>query len=134
VSSLEDEEKILAAMQAGALGYFPKTAPRTDLIEAIRKVADGIPYLPTGIAQKLLKGLRGLKAEAQPATQEPLTIRQEEILALLAEGLTDQEIGAQLHLGESTVRSHLHHITQRLGLETRSQVVAYAVKKQRRAG
>ena len=127
-TSLEDEEKVLAAIQAGALGYFPKTAPRTYLLEAIRKVADGIPYLPTGIAQKLFKGIRAMKAPSfgRSAIDEPLTSRQGEILALLGEGRSDQEIGKTLHLEESTVRSHVHRILQRLGVESRAQAVAYA--------
>ena len=126
VSSLEDEEKILAAIQAGALGYFPKTAPRTYLLEAIRKVADGIPYQPAGIAVKLFKGIRGMKTSARSVAEEPLTTRQEEILALLGEGRSDHEIGRMLHLEEATVRSHVHRIIQRLGVENRSQAVAYA--------
>jgi NarL family two-component system response regulator LiaR len=126
VTSLEDEDKVLAAIQAGALGYFPKTAPRTYLLEAIRKVADGIPYLPSGIALKLFKSIRGMKMPARSALDEPLTSRQEEILALLGEGHSDQEIAKTLHLEETTVRSHVHRIVQRLGVESRAQVVAYA--------
>ncbi len=131
VTSLEDEEKILAAIQAGALGYFPKTAPRAFLLEAIHKVADGIPYLPSGIALKLFKGIRGLKKLdlENTADGEPLTARQEEILRLMGEGRSDQEIGHTLHLELGTVRSHIHHILQRLGMENRSQVVAYANRK-----
>jgi DNA-binding NarL/FixJ family response regulator len=127
-TSLEDEEKVFAAIQAGALGYFPKTAPRTYLLEAIRKVADGIPYLPAGIAQKLFSGIRKLKASPSErrTVDEPLTSRQDEILALLGEGRSDQEIAQTLHLSEATVRSHVHRIVQRLGLESRAQVVAYA--------
>jgi NarL family two-component system response regulator LiaR len=128
VTSLEDEEKILSAIQAGALGYFPKTAPRTFLLEAIRKVADGIPYLPSGIAQKLFKSIRETKQPpaGRSAVDEPLTSRQDEILTLLGEGRSDQEIGKTLHLEESTVRSHVHRILQRLGVESRAQAVAYA--------
>jgi two-component system, NarL family, response regulator LiaR len=130
LTSMEHEERILAAIQAGALGYFPKTAPRRYLLEAIRKVADGVPYLPSGIASKLFSSLRAMKASApSTAAREPITIRQKEILALLGEGRTDQEIGQILHLGEATVRSHVHNIVQRLGLETRAQVVAYANRK-----
>ena len=125
-TSLEDEEKIMAAIQAGALGYFPKTAPRMYLLEAIRKVADGVPYLPAGIAQKLFKSIREMKSPARSAIDEPLTSRQEEILALLGEGRSDQEISKTLHLEESTVRSHVHRILQRLGVESRAQAVAYA--------
>ena len=127
LSSMEDEERIVAAIQAGALGYFPKTAPRTYLLEAIRKVADGIPYMPAGITLKLFQGLRKAKI-IQPTndTHISLTSRQQEILSLLSEGHSDDEIGRLLHLEESTVRAHLHHILRRLGLKNRSQAVAYA--------
>lgn len=128
-TSLEDEQKIVAAIQAGALGYFPKTAPRAFLLDAIRQVANGIPYLPAEIAQKLFKGIRELKSAPDGQTEELLTVRQEQILALLGEGRSDKEIGQALHLEESTVRSHVHHILQRLGLENRTQAVLYANRK-----
>lgn len=128
-TSLEDEEKILAAVQAGALGYFPKTAPRVHLLEAIRKIADGIPYLPSGITLKLFKSIRETKPTQRSAIAEPLTGRQEEILNLLGEGRTDKEIGQLLHLEEATVRSHVHHILQRLGLQNRAQAIVYANKR-----
>lgn len=127
VSSLDSEEKILAAVQAGALGYFPKTASRTYLLEAIRQVADGIPYLPAEIAKKLFKGLREMRT-LPPADQSEaaLTPRQTQILALLGEGRSDVEIAQYLHITEATVRTHVHHILQRLDLDSRAQVVAYA--------
>lgn len=130
VSSLEDEEKIIAAVQAGALGFFPKTAPRSFLLEAIRKIADGVPYLPAGITQKLFSGLRKMKTAPleRRAVDEPLTGRQEEILALLGEGRSDADIGNALHLTEATVRSHIHNILQRLNLDTRAQASSYANK------
>ena len=126
-SSMEDEERVVSAIQAGALGYFPKTAPRTYLLEAIRKIADGVPYMPAGITLKLFQGLRRIKT-VQPTNdmQVSLTSRQQEILSLLSEGHSDDEIAKLLHLEESTVRAHLHHILQRLGLKNRSQAVAYA--------
>jgi len=126
VTSLEDEDKVLAAIQAGALGYFPKTAPRSYLLEGIRKIADGLPYLPSGIALKLFKGIRGIKLTAKSTIDEPLTSRQEEILALMGEGRSDPEIAKTLHLEEATIRSHVHRIIQRLGVENRIQAVAYA--------
>jgi NarL family two-component system response regulator LiaR len=131
VTSLEDEEKILAAIQAGALGYFPKTAPRSYLLEAIRKVADGVPYLPTGIAQKLFHGLRTMKKSVPQSGDgaKALTTRQEEILALIGEGHSDDEIGKTLSLSDATVRSHVHNIMVRLGLESRGQLVAFANDK-----
>ena len=132
VTSLDDEDKVFAAIQAGALGYFPKTAQRAYLLEGIRKVADGIPYLPFGIAQKLFKGIREMRVSTKTTIAEPLTPRQEEILALIGEGQSDQEIARTLHLEEGTVRSHVHNILQRLGVENRSQAVAYANGRRRR--
>jgi len=128
VTSLEEEEKVIAAIQAGALGYFPKTAPRSYLLEGIRRVADGVPYLPSGITQKLFNGLRKQQSTAtgHQAIDEPLTSRQEEILSLLGAGKSDTEIGKALHLSDATVRSHIHHILQRLNLETRAQAMVYA--------
>jgi len=128
LSSMEEEERVVSAIQMGALGYFPKTAPRQYLLEAIRKVVDGIPYMPSGITLKLFQGLRKTKTVSSFETQGTLTQRQQEILTLLAEGKSDEEIGKNLHLQESTVRAHVHHILQRLGLESRSQAVAYANK------
>ena len=127
LSSMEDEERIISAIQAGALGYFPKTAPRTYLLEAIRKVADGVPYMPAGVTLKLFQGLRRIKS-LLPTNDilAPLTSRQQEILLLLSEGHSDNEIAKLLHLEESTVRAHMHHILQRLGLKNRTQAVAYA--------
>jgi DNA-binding NarL/FixJ family response regulator len=129
LSSMEDEERVLAAIQAGALGYFPKTAPRAYLLDAIRKVADGIPYMPSGITLKLFQGLRKIRTIPAEDAQISLTVRQQEILSLMAEGISDEEIGRTLHLQESTVRAHVHHILQRLGLETRTQAIAYANKR-----
>lgn len=126
LTSMEDEERILTSIQAGALGYFPKTAPRQYLLEAIRKVANGLPYMPAGITLKLFKGLRHSKIGADG--QITVTIRQREIMTLLAEGKTDHEISKTLHLQESTVRAHIHHIQQRLGVENRFQVAAYVHK------
>ena len=129
LSSMEDEEQIVSAIQAGALGYFPKTAPRDYLLEAIRKVADGIPYMPAGITLKLFQGLRKSKIVQTPNDMNiSLTSRQQEILSLLSEGHSDGEIASILHLEESTVRAHLHHILRRLGLKKRTQAVVYANK------
>ena len=126
ISSMENEDNVVAAIQAGALGYFPKTAPRQYLLEAIRKVADGIPYMPSGITLKLFQGLR--RTKTLPGTgdlQITITARQREILNLLAEGKSDAEISKTLHLEEVTVRTHIYRIQHRLGLEKRSQLISY---------
>ena len=102
------------------------------MLEAIQRVADGVPYQSAGIAAKLFKRLREMKQlPGRSANDEPLTSRQDEVVALLGEGRSDEEIAAILHLSESTVRSHVHHIIQRLELETRAQAAAYANRKRR---
>jgi NarL family two-component system response regulator LiaR len=127
ISSMEDEERVVSAIQAGVLGYFPKTAPRQYLLDAIRKVADGLPYMPSGITMKLFQGMRHMtKVPAANETQITITARQREVMILMAEGKTDEEIAKIMHLQETTVRTHLFHIQQRLGLENRSQVMAFA--------
>lgn len=127
ISSLEDETHILTAVQSGALGYFPKSASRDYLLGAIRQVAGGVPYLPPNIAQKLFKELRKMK-QPLPTEQPSATItqRQTEILGLLGKGRSDAEIAACLHISEATVRTHIHHILQRLNLESRAQAIVYA--------
>ena len=128
LTSMEDEEHVVAAVQAGALGYFPKTAPRQFLLEAIRKVADGVPYMPAGITLKLMEGMRKTKTMVQGNAQITITARQREIMMLMAEGKTDEEIANILSLQESTVRAHVHQIGQRLDTKNRSQIVAYVHK------
>lgn len=128
LTSMEEEDRVVSAVQAGALGYFPKTAPRQYLLDGIRRVADGAPYMPAGITTKLFQGLRKIKTVPASDPQITITTRQREIMLLLAEGKSDEEIAKTLHLQDSTVRAHIHHIQQRLGLDSRSQVVAYVHK------
>lgn len=124
VTSLEDEDMIAAAIRAGALGYFPKSAPRELLLEAARKVANGEPYIPAEIAAKLVMGIHKMKKDRR-ATDEPLTTRQEEILDLMGKGLSDVEIAKKLTLSEATVRAHIRNTMQRLGAQTRVQALAH---------
>lgn len=132
ISSLEDETHILTAVQSGALGYFPKSASRDHLLGAIRQVANGVPYLPVAVAQKLFKGLREMKPPLpveQPSAT--LTERQTRILNLLGEGRSDAEIAAYFYISEATVRTHIHHILQRLHLDSRAQAIVYANPQQK---
>ena len=130
LTSLSTEDKVLAAVQAGALGYVTKEAPRAELLQAIRRLAAGEPVLPPEIALKLFSGIRRIKmVPAEDDLTELLTPRQEEVLALLGEGRSDQEIAQTLHISEGTVRTHVHHILNRLGLENRTQAVAFANRR-----
>ena len=130
LTSLSNEDKVLAAVQAGALGYITKEAPRDELLQAVRRMAAGEPVLPPEIALKLFSGIRRRKM-VPPEDDLPqlLTPRQEEVLTMLGQGCSDQEIAQALHISQATVRTHTHHILNRLGLESRAQAVAYAGRR-----
>lgn len=124
-SALADE--LLAALKAGAHGYVLKGVSSMELRAAVRRVARGDSYVPQTLAAHLL--VEFTRARAEP-TADALTAREAEVLALLAQGLTNREIGMQLQLAEKTVK---HHVTQILGkLHVRSRTEA-ALVAQRRA-
>jgi len=130
LTSSTEEGKVLAAVQAGALGYLLKDAPREELLQAIREVGRGNEYLPSHVALKLMRSVRRSSAlVTAPSGERPikrLTARQKEVLDLLGLGLSNREIAEKLVVSEVTVRSHIHGILGRLGLESRSQAAVYA--------
>lgn len=137
LTSSTEESKVLAAVQAGALGYLLKDAQHNELIEAIRQVSQGEPHLPPRVALKLIHSVRREPPDTPPPPGEPapdrpierLTPRQTEVLDLLGQGLSNSEIAEALYVSEATVRSHIYHIVGKLGLAGRSQAVAYAVRQ-----
>lgn len=109
------------AMRAGALGYVLKEAADAELVEAVREAAAGITYLHPRL---------GAKLAAEPATdrkEDDLTDREREVLGLIALGHTNSEVADQLFLSVRTVESHRAHIQQKLGLQTRAELVRYAL-------
>lgn len=137
LTSSTEESKVLAAVQAGALGYLLKDAQRGELVEAIRQVSQGNPHLPPQVALKLMNSVRRPQPDparpGEPAGDRPierLTPRQEEVLELLGQGLSNAEIAEALVVTEATVRSHIYHILGRLGLESRGQAIAYAARQE----
>lgn len=133
-TSSTDESKVLAAVQAGALGYILKDAHREELLSAIRQVSQGHAYLPSAVALKLIHGVRHPPAELPPTPEGEvplgrLTARQKEVLELLTQGLSTQEVAAKLVLSEATVRSHIFHLLGALGLENRRQAVAHVLRR-----
>ena len=136
LTSSTEEHKVLEALRAGASGYLLKDAQRSDLMEAIRQVQRGQVYLPQEVAARLVSSLQtsgAMPTAPQPGLETggslaPLTDRQAQILELLGQGASNQEIARQLVVSEATIRSHIFHLASRLGLKTREQVAAYAAR------
>ncbi len=129
LTSTTEDGKVAAAVQAGALGYLLKDTHRTELLRAIREVHRGNSFLPPAVALKLMNSMRQSRDLATAPT-EPLTDREIEVLKLIGQGATNQEISKQLRVTEGTVRTHVHHILQKLGLENRNQAILYSLKLQ----
>ncbi len=127
LTSYAEDEKIIGAVKAGALGYLLKDSSAQELLAAIRDVARGAAPLPPSIARKLIDGFARARSVAE-APEEPLSEREMEVLALIARGLSNREIADALVVSERTVHSHVSHILHKLGLPSRTQAALYAVR------
>jgi NarL family two-component system response regulator LiaR len=127
ITSFAEDEQIFPAIKAGATGYLLKDSKPQELIQAIRDVYKGEPYLHQAIARKLMDELN---REAElPPTEEPLTDREMDVLSLIAQGYSNREIGDQLHLSERTVGKYASNILDKLHLANRTQAALYALRK-----
>lgn len=114
----EDDDKIFSALKAGATGYVVKQAPIEELLEAIRNVHAGGSPMSAGIARKVVGTFH------QPTPQHSaLTNREQEILELIAEGLTVKEISERASVSNNTVRTHIRHIYEKLQVRSRVEAV-----------
>jgi two-component system response regulator NreC len=120
VSSQASPSSVRRALSAGAAGYLPKRASDRELLIAIRAVADGGGYVEPEL------GARLVTPGGSPAL-EPLSERERDIVHLLALGYTNQEIGKKLFISVRTVDTHRAHVMQKLGLETRAELVMFAL-------
>jgi len=127
LTSFSTDDKIFPAIKSGAIGYLLKDSDPQDLVIAIQKVYRGEPSLHPIIAQKVLQEL-GLPSD-RPPTPDPLTEREEEVLRLVAKGMSNQEIAEQLVIAEVTVRTHVSHILDKLHLANRVQATLYALRE-----
>lgn len=123
-----DTELAVSAFRAGASGYLLKVSPIEELLTAIREAAVDRAYISTLVSKDLISLL--LQARGSDDAAEPtLTIRQREVLQLVAEGRTTKEIASTLHISPRTAESHKYEIMHILGLPTTAELVQYAVRK-----
>jgi two-component system response regulator NreC len=126
----EDEQYFFEMLQAGASGYVPKRAAPEDLITAIRAAFAGEIYLYPSLAKALVSDYLGRsRSNPQEASLEALTPREAEVLELLAEGLSNDEIADNLVISRHTVARHRENLMGKLNLHSRSELVKYAIRK-----
>ena len=126
LTSFAEDRRIVAAIEAGALGYLLKDSSPEDLVRAIREVHRGESSLHPKVAQQLIKKLQ---RPAEEPEREELTARERKVLALIARGLSNREIARELSISEPTVRTHVSNILRKLGLKSRTQAALYALKE-----
>jgi DNA-binding NarL/FixJ family response regulator len=127
VLSMHDDERYLfEALQAGAAGYVLKREADQALVQALRAVSRGEPFMTNAAEASLV---REWMADESSGPAEPLTPREREVLKLIAEAFTNREIGEILHLAEKTVESHRANLMRKLGMRNRVELVRYAIRR-----
>ncbi|HET9782959.1 MAG TPA: response regulator transcription factor [Candidatus Dormibacteraeota bacterium] len=128
LTTFELDEYVFDALAAGASGFLLKAAPPEDLIKAIRVVAQGDALLAPSVTKRLIEQFGKHPERLPKKTRElqTLTEREQEVLKLVAKGLTNAEIAAQLHVSEATVKTHVAHVLDKLELRDRVQAVILA--------
>jgi NarL family two-component system response regulator LiaR len=127
LTSFLEDEKVLPALEAGASGYLLKTVLGDELAVAIRKVYRGETVLEPQVAAKVVANLQKPKTPAPAA--ELLTEREMDVLKLIGQGMTNQQIGETLFIGIKTVKTHVSNILAKLGVEDRTQAAILAIRK-----
>ena len=122
LTSVLEDASVIGAVNAGAIGYLLKDTRSDELCRAIKAAAAGQVQLSPGAAARLLREVRG------PDSPETLTARETDVLRLLAEGKANRQIGADLSIGENTVRTHVSNILAKLGVQSRTQAALYAAQ------
>jgi DNA-binding NarL/FixJ family response regulator len=127
MTSFIEEEKVTAALEAGASGYVLKDAEADEVAQAIRAAFAGEVHLDPAVARLLAQRMRTRKDPAESLV-EPLTDREKDVLRLLGQGMSNKDIGAQLFITERTARTYVSNILGKLGLASRTQAALWAVE------
>lgn len=120
LTTYDTDADILRAVEAGATGYLLKDTPREQLVDAVRAAARGETVLAPPLAAKLMRQVRG---------GDQLTPRELEVLQLVAQGRSNPEIARELFIGEATVKTHLLHVFDKLGVDDRTRAVTVALER-----
>lgn len=123
-----DDKWVFDAIRSGASGYLLKDRPRKELIEAIKGTIAGEAYIDPSVAPKLLNSVAASPEPLPFESKLELTPREDEILSLLAQGLTNADIAAQLYLSEGTVRNYTSSLFAKMGVSDRTQAVVVALR------
>jgi NarL family two-component system response regulator LiaR len=126
LTSFVDEDKMLPAVRAGAVGYLLKDVQPQELVGAIRTVHDGGTLLHPTVIEELVREVS--RDGERPAADNPLTQREREVLALIARGRANKAIAFELGVAEKTVKTHVGHVLAKLGVADRTQAALHAVR------
>ena len=128
LTSYSDQQAVFSSIMAGASGYLLKNTGRADLLNAIRTVAGGASLLDPAITRQVLEKLKELTVREEAREVEMLSGREREVLALVADGMTNKEIASRLIISANTARNHVSRIPEKLGLNRRSEAAAFAAQ------
>ena len=126
LTTFDQDELVLEALRAGASGFLLKDTRPAQLLEAIAVVASGDALLAPSVTRRLIERLSALPDPASPAEDDGLTDREREVLVAVSNGLSNQEIADQLHMGYGTVKTHVSHLLAKLECRDRAQLVMRA--------
>jgi DNA-binding NarL/FixJ family response regulator len=127
LTSYDDDEALFSAIMAGAAGYVLKQVNGQDLVSAVRHVAGGGSLLDPSVTAKVMERLRE-GSPNEPEELKSLTPQERRILELVAEGLTNRQIGERLFLAEKTIKNYMSNVLSKLGLESRTQAAVFATR------
>jgi DNA-binding NarL/FixJ family response regulator len=134
LTTYADDRSVIDALRAGAVGYLTKDAGAGEIQQALERVTSGQAALDPAVQHLLIETLTASAVPSGSPLPDGLTAREAEVLALIAEGLSNTDIAARLVVSEATVKSHINHLLPKIGARDRAQAVAYAYRHGLAAG